>query len=234
MSVWYCIPSARPREEAEKCLRAWRQRGYRVAVFVDDIHCPVLPGAEVVIGFPQYPGYATAVNRMAEHVLEIDPSCNWIVTGGDDVWPDPNHTADEIAAQCEAHFGGDSFGVMQPTGDRFAYGSIDRIAGSPWMGRKWCLLANQGKGPLWHEFTHMYVDECLQRTAEKLGVYWQRPELIHMHRHYARAHDGVDSPARHAPPPPHLEKWNTREHWNEMRAIFKRLEAEDFKSCLPL
>jgi hypothetical protein len=35
MSVWYCIPSKRPPEEAEKCLKLWRERGYKIALWVD-------------------------------------------------------------------------------------------------------------------------------------------------------------------------------------------------------
>src|SRR5258708_96797 len=90
-----------------------------------------------------YPGYAQAVNGLVRGVLEWDPTCNWIVTGGDDVFPDPNHTADEIAEQCRQHFAWqncrvnpegiycpperrnalnrefETFGVMQPTGDSY-------------------------------------------------------------------------------------------------------------------
>jgi hypothetical protein len=123
---------------------------------------------------------------------------------------------------------------MQPTGDRFAGGQIDRIAGSPWMGREWCLRANGGRGPLWPEFTHMFADEALKRSAEKMGVYWARPDLIHFHAHFQRADQSIGSRAIAKPIPPHLVKWNTRQHWDEMKAIFQRLEAEDFKSCLPI
>jgi hypothetical protein len=123
---------------------------------------------------------------------------------------------------------------MQPTGDRFAGGCIDRIAGSPWLGREWCLRANGGRGPFWPEFTHMFGDECLKRTAEKLGVYWARPDLIHKHNHFQRASDAIDAKAVGRPIPPHLAKWNTRAHWDEMQAIFRRLEAEDFAPCMPL
>jgi hypothetical protein len=214
-----------------------------------------------------YPGYGLSINRLSRLVLDLDPSCDWIVTGGDDTLPDPNHTADEIAAQCSMHFysaiecayppsrpswseipipspGGSgkdapswkrwsTFGVMQPTGDRFAGGCIERIAGSPWLGREYCLRANQGKGPFWPEFTHMFGDEALKRTAEKLGVYWARPDLTHFHNHLMRASDAIDSRAIKKPIPPHLVQWNTSEHWEEMKAIFKRLEAEDFAPCMP-
>ena len=123
---------------------------------------------------------------------------------------------------------------MQPTGDRYAGGCIDRIAGSPWLGREWCLRANGGRGPFWPEFTHMFSDECLKRTAEKLGVYWARPDLTHFHNHFMRETSAIDSEAVRKAVPQHLKQWNTPEHWDEMKAIFKRLEADHFAPCMPL
>ena len=35
---------------------------------------------------------------------------------------------------------------MQPTGDRFAQGQIDRIAGSAWIGREFARRAYGGNG----------------------------------------------------------------------------------------
>ncbi len=250
MSVWFCIPSARPIEQVESVLEKWRERGYKVALWRDEV---VLAGDPIpfketadLVYFGAYEGYAEAVNFLASKVLHEDASCDWIVTGGDDTLPDPNHTASQIAVECSYYFGSQltdgmyiyspktsTFGVMQPTGDRFAGGSIDRIAGSPWLGREWCLRANGGRGPFWPEFTHMFGDECLKRTAEKLGVYWSRPDLTHFHKHFQRESDAIDSNAIYRRPPPHLDKWNTKQHWEDMLAIFRRLEAEDFKSCLP-
>jgi len=245
-------------EQVAPVLAAWKERGYKVALWRDGLQTSYYSAWDRGRYYDwldceqEYPGYAEAVNALSKRVLETDPSCDWIVTGGDDTLPDPNHTAEEIARECSWHFfephwkkaelhsGGDerraleTFGVMQPTGDRFAGGSIDRIAGSPWLGREWCLRANQGKGPFWPEFTHMFGDECLKRTAEKLGVYWARPDLVHKHNHFQRESDAIDANAVPRPIPQHLVKWNTRAHWDEMKAIFQRLEAEDFKSCLPI
>ncbi len=235
MSVWWCVPSARPVEEVEPLCKIYRERGYKIAMWRDaDASQPMYIGFDGVTHFEAtYPGYAQAVNSLALEVLHNDSSCDWIVTGGDDTLPEPRFDADDIAMVCTSWFKG-TFGVMQPTGDRFAGGSIDRIAGSPWMGREWCLRANGGRGPFWPEFTHMFGDECLKRTAEKLGVYWARPDLTHFHNHFQRATDAIDSVAISMPVPPHLVKWNTKQHWDEMLAIFRRLEAEDFKSCLPI
>lgn len=236
MSVWFAIPSARPADQVQAVLAHWYAEGYKIALWREDweVTCDLRMGS----GKP-YPGYAKAVNELAEIVLEHDSACDWIVTGGDDTLPDSNYTAKEIADQCSDYFskvldGMSTFGVMQPTGDRFAGGCIDRIAGSPWLGREWCLRANGGRGPFWPEFTHMFGDECLKRTAEKLGVYWARPDLIHKHNHFQRASDAIDAKAVSKPIPPHLLKWNTRAHWDEMQAIFKRLEAQDFAPCMPL
>ncbi len=257
--AWYVIPSARPAAEVQPVVRAWQAQGYKVALLREDAE---EIGHDHHFYEDRYPGYAQAVNWMAKIILEIDPECQWIVTGGDDTLPDPNKTADDVAFECGRHFGElhreyrmepivhggtnlpithsearmpwSTFGVMQPTGDRFAGGSIDRIAGSPWMGREWCLRANGGRGPLWPEFTHMFGDECLLRTAEKLGVYWRRRDLTHLHMHFQRQSEDINSPAVAATIPPHLVKWNSRAHWDEMQAIFKRLEAQDFAPCMPL
>lgn len=131
---------------------------------------------------------------------------------------------------------GDTFGVMQPTGDRFgenpnhhdpkmrgAY--IDRICGSAWVGREFCRRAYGGQGPLWPKFVHMFGDEHLQRVAQKLGILWQRRDLIHYHDHPGRKPNynaQVDAP-------PHLKQWITDEHWQSSKKTFLALEAENFK-----
>jgi hypothetical protein len=87
--------------------------------------------------------------------------------------------AKQIAKECTAHFGG-TFGVMQPTGDRWANGSIDRICGSPWLGREFCTRMYHGKGPMYGGYLHMFGDEELQHVATRLGVLWQRRDLTHL------------------------------------------------------
>lgn len=249
MSVWFLIPSARPPEEAEKVLKLWRQQGYKVALLRDageGIACDYLHSCLI------YRGYAQAVNSLVKDVIELDPAAEWFVTGGDDTEPDLNYTAEEIAEQCSRHFGLEqmrigktsapdavptrigpysTFGVMQPTGDRYAGGCIDRIAGSPWMGRDFCQRIYGGKGPLWPEFTHMFVDEHLKCVAEKLGIFWQRPDLIHLHRHFMRVNDSIDSPAVLRDPPAHLVTANSQEHWNSSQRTFERLRDGGFKEA---
>jgi hypothetical protein len=244
MSVWLCIPSARPPAEASPVLQRWREQGYKIALYFDG--SPSLPSWPPrtrwqdmcdTFNYPldgKYPGYAVAVNTLVSTVMQIDPDADWFVTGGDDVLPDPDHTADEIAAQLTQHFGG-TFGVMQPTGDRFAGGQIDRICGSPWMGREWCKRINQGLGPLWPDYTHMFVDEELQCVAQKYGVLWQRPDLIHLHRHFMRESDAIDSRAVGCKERPEfLDEANSREHWMTFEKLFKTRRAQGFSGSEPL
>lgn len=251
MSVYLCIPSARPPIDAAKILRKWRDQGYHLAIWRDEMEdfwdlCKYY-GLDVDVAmFGKYPGYASAVNRLVSIVLENDPTCEWVVAGGDDTEPDMNHTADEIAGQLTAHFNG-TFGVCQPTGDRFAGGCIDRICGSPWMGREFCRRVYGGRGPLWPEFYHMFVDEHLQAVAQKLGILWQRPDLIHLHRHFTRGSDALNAPAigvreggqdlygaDKKPRPAFLDVANSGKHWQESEAIFNRLRAGGFAEAFDL
>lgn len=233
MSVWFCIPSARPLNEANRSLYQWRAKGYKVALWrdldelgTDDVCNLLLTGT--------YPGYALAVNALVGIVLNHDPSCNWVVLGGDDMEPDPNYLPEHIAAQCEARFGSKgthdpTFGVMQPTGDRWGEGNdgalCDRVAGSPWIGRSFCKKINGGHGPLWHEYFHMGVDEELQQVAIRLGVFWQRPDLRHFHAHWAR------SKSREMPK--FLAKANSPQEWEKYRRTFMQRQAAGFPGHEP-
>lgn len=231
MSVWYAIPSARPAAEVQVCVEAWRSMGYKVALLRDEGCFDV--EADLLSSILPYPGYATAVNELARLILASDPEADWIVTGGDDTFPDPVKRANEIAEECREYFGW-TFGVMQPTGDRFAGGSIDRIAGSPWIGREFCERMYGGNGPLYSGYDHMFVDEELLCVAERLGVYWRRPDLVQRHDHFMRASKDLNSPAVKRDPPPHLVRWNTPEHWRKSEALFKNRKATGFPGHEPL
>lgn len=242
LSVWVTIPSARPVAEVAKWAAAWHERGYKIALYRNN--GSTAPIADEYYSSPTYPGYAMAVNQLIEHVrLERDSEAEWFIACGDDVFPDPNHTADEIAEECEDHFRRvgreitnslSTFGVMQPTGDRWgenpnharpdmrsAY--IDRIAGSAWYGREYCKRVNQGKGPLWPEYQHMFVDEEARAVAVQLGVYWERRDLTQMHMHPGRAKNYTVDMI-----PEHLKKWASAEHWKEAEAIFFRRRKAGF------
>lgn len=244
MSVWFAVPSARPAAERDPILKLWREKGYKIALFLDQPeHAP----ADFIFT-GKYPGYSMAVNTLVAHILATDPRAEWIVTGGDDTEPDPNRWADEIALECSVHFAelhalrpipsrisNETFGVMQPTGDRWGENEpwnrlhyptqpayIDRICGSPWMGRTFCERMYGGNGPMWPEFWHMFNDEHMQEVCLKLGILWQRRDLTHHHHHAQR------NPMT-AKVPEFLARAYSKDNWDKMKAIFERLKAGGFK-----
>jgi hypothetical protein len=229
MSIWLCIPSARPAAEANPILQQWKDRGYQIALWrtsSDD-----LPVSDLVLTGP-YPGYAQSTNAVIAEVLRSDPACSWVVGGGDDIEPDPILSASEIGYQCGLYFCPPdrpgqqcTYGVMQPTGDRWANGSIDRIAGSPWIGREFCRRVYGGKGPLFSGYGHMFADEELQCVASRLGIFQQRRDITHMHCHWMR------TPG--TPCPPHMVKWVTADHWDESRAMFEMRRSRGFPGHTP-
>jgi len=216
--VYLTIPSKKPAPEAQAVIDRWRARGYMAAIWRDAGDAPV--DCDLLLT-GEYPGYAKAVNALAQEAVKR--GAEWCILAGDDIDPDPDptHTPEEIGDQCKRHFGhinggvefedsitdgfgetttnfyiGSTFGVMQPTGDRWgadhndrnfcgsAY--IDRVAGSAWCGAEWCRRMYGGAGPLWPGWFHMSVDEELQEVATHLGVFWQRPDLTQMHHHWGR------------------------------------------------
>ncbi len=234
MSCWLTIPSARPVDEVNRTMDTWRSMGYRIALWRDEwVHeAPEQPQADFMIRSPVYLGYPVAVNTLAEHVFRMDPDCNWVVAAGDDTTPDPVQTADTIAMQLTAHFNG-TFGVCQPTADpwRDIQGRIiERIAGSPFIGREWARRAYQGKGPLPEMYTHCFADEELQCVAQKLGVFWQRPDLTHLHSNWARK----DGATYEKDMPAFLKDANSAEHWAKYKAIFTERKAAGFPGSDPI
>lgn len=235
VSVWICCPSARPIEEVAKWALAWRIYGYRIALWrprEDYDGIGVSWGTHD--GTAGYPGYAVAVNRLVSLVIEQESDAEWFIAAGDDIWPDPNHTPEQIARECREHFAAHgpaerfnnlrecgTFGVMQPTGDRWADHQgvmAERVAGSAWIGREFAKRVNRGNGPLWHEYFHYCVDEELQHVATKLGVFWQRQDIVQRHEHYMRSGDSVVA----ITVPDHLRKAN-QDFMNARRKFATRL-----------
>lgn len=221
--------------------------------------------------YPGYAAAVNRLVRFAMKLDETcgQPQADWFVTGGDDVEPHGGLTADTISYELGRHFGevndcyrmeprlvGDvhgsqtvegrfpwsTFGVMQPTGDRWQdtpfsrqrFGQdrgapIDRVAGSPWMGREFCERMYEGKGPLFPGYKHMFVDEELQEVATKLGVFYQRRDLTHLHRHYIRMNNDTA-----CEPPAHLKVWTSQAHWDESKALFEARKAAGFPGHEPL
>lgn len=247
MSVHLCIPSIRPNGGT---VPLWVERGYKVCLVRQGP--PVeIPGV-VNIMTDHYLGWAASINLAVAHVLENDPEMEWCVGGGDDTEPDPNHTPEEIARECEDYFTGryfsehklkgadfedayvdeslrmGTFGVMQAIGDLKLWPNsrIDTFAGSPWLGRSWCERAHQGRGPMDDRFHHNHGDEALQCVAQKYGVFWQRPDLIHKHCHALREPGGQL--------PDFLLPVFSPQQWTESTALFNNLKAADWPGCEPL
>ena len=272
MSVYVCVPSARPVEEVREWAKAWRERGYKVALWRDDDNADSANLAgywDLITGgcehnMHAYPGYAWATNAIIKLVLREHPEVDWVVCGGDDVFPDPNHSAEEIARQCTQYYldmfneeakhsqgwsrdermrihgireEQKTFGVMQPTGDRDfgdAQGPyIDRVAGSPWLGREFCKRINQGRGPFWPEYFHMGCDEELQAVATRLGVFWQRPDLTHHHQHWGRPKPG-ERMGHAKDMPAFLARANSGEEWDKYKKLFAARQAAGFPGSEPL
>jgi hypothetical protein len=267
MAVWFICPSKRPRETST--LKAWQERGYMVAVLREPADGEA--DAEAVIAVGNYIGWAASINSLARFVFRNDSTCDWVVAGGDDYLPDPDRTPEDIARECSAHFQQAgwvtqadyalrTFGVMQPTGDRWGEGPcttcggrgitysrerygvvngfkdcadcngsgrsaiIDRICGSPWLGREFCRRVNGGTGPLHEGYFHNFADQELQEVARSLGVLWQRRDLVQTHQHWARPRgDWADAPswAKAINDP-------IQSDWDQSKALFAERKAAGF------
>lgn len=237
-------PSARPHVEAGPLFRRWLKVGYRVMI-QRDVRPVEGEFDQIHLYVRKYQGYAEAMNKLVAKVLTLDPECQWVVCAADDIDPDPDHTPEEIAQECSEHFRegagaaysqlkwATTWGVMQPTGDRFAGGSIDRICGSPWIGREFAKRMYQGQGPYFKDYWHMFVDEELQAVATKFGVLWQRPDLMHMHHHFTRRDRSTNSISVQKETPAHLIEVNSQAHWIKYQTLFKQRKAAGFPGSEP-
>jgi len=175
--VWYAIPSASP-ARCRETLPVWRKMGYRVAVLQNRERGEI--PADLTEWADEYPGWAASVNLLAAQLVRR--GARLVVTGGDDMLPDRDHLAADIAREFHERFP-DGFGVMQPTGDEVM--NTAEYCGSPWLGRGWIERAYGGHGPLWPGYTHNWADLELALVAERLGVLWRRDDLRQEHRHFS-------------------------------------------------
>lgn len=264
MSVWLTIPSKRPPSEANEILHLWQERGYKIALMreIEDTSYDLICDVQIVSPPDGYPGYARAVNYLSWEILDPDanshdPDAEWFVLGGDDIEPDPNHSAEEISGDCRSYFddlwsvrrndgnvmyappdpaNDETFGVMQPTGDQWGDKDgpyIQRVCGSPWIGREFARRINQGRGPLWPEYFHMGSDEELQAVAVKYGVLWQRPDLTHFHRHWGRPRQG-EKMGMADRMPDFLKRANSPEEWRKYKKLFAERQAAGFPGSDPI
>ncbi len=204
--VWYAIPSANP-ELCARHLPAWRERGYRVAVLQNRVRADI--PADAVVWSDTYPGWAGSVNELCARV--VPRSADIVVTGGDDMLPEPSLSAEQIAESFFERFP-DGFGVMQPVGDTFM--NTHEYCGSPWLGRAWVDRAYGGAGPMPPGYAHNWADHELRWVAEAMGVLWQRVDLAQEHAHFSRA--GAEPP----------------EYWKAAVSGHDRADVEHFLSRL--
>lgn len=193
-------------------MERWHSQGYKVGLLIGP---PLLkhmdfPGAERVIEQPEWLGFPLAANILCHEV----PG-DIVVVVGDDVYPDPDRTAQEIGEDFLKRFP-DTYGVMQPLGDRFA--NTHLCAVSPWIGRGFIERAYDGIGPFWSQYFHYFSDQELQEYAIKQNAFWQREDLTQYHDHWQRQ----ASPKR----PKHLRKAK-RLHKRD-QALFKSRQERGF------
>lgn len=249
MSVWFILPARR--NEDESTIPAWKEAGYNVAI-VRERELPDIKSADLIMPVTKYPGWARSVNQLVRKVASYDQGVRWFVLGGDDTLPDPTSEPAAIAGDSEVKFHCaiecmyppsrqrwtynlpsteyGTFGVMQPTGDDWSDSQgriIERVAGSPWIGRSFALRSYCGDGPLYSEYFHVFADEELQLVATKLGCFWQRPDLTHKHLHWARpraSREDMPEWAKHI---------NSPEEWRRSSAIFQARKAAGFPGSGP-
>jgi len=213
MNVWYAIPTCNA-ERATPTLAKWSAMGYKTAALVND-SSPVR--ADVVFQVTEYPGYFTSVNYMAKWLLLEDKDCHIVVTGGDDIDPDPVKTAAQLGAEFFAHFP-TGLGVMQPTGDPMGEGDqglprvSERICGSPWFSRAWVERAYQGTGPFWHEYRQFFGDEELLHVTKGPGYLWQRRDVTQFHHHWLRQGEASKT----------TYQCDNDRYWNADKALYQR------------
>lgn len=219
LEVWYAIPSANAANCAE-VLPEWRARGYKIALLQDRDKRFDACADLIVAPFETYPGYGKAINYLIREVVPAGAPI--VVTGGDDMFPDMAHTAQELAAQFIARFP-DTFGVMQPMGDR--YGNTVNICGSPWIGRAFARRIYGGRGAYCRAYFQLYEDQELHDVADGLGVLWKRPDLAQFHKHWQRESASAEAPV-------YLRESLKRE--NESKNLYESRRSAGFPGHEPL
>jgi hypothetical protein len=185
--VWFAIPSANP-EKCRKTLPKWREMGYKIAILQNQVRAEI--PADIVVWSDKYPGWAGSINILCRDI--VPKTAPIVVSGGDDMLPDPNYTAEQLASQFLDRFP-DTFGVMQPHGDD--YMDAKEYCGSPFLGRKWIETMYRGTGPMCADYFHCYGDVELYWVAKCFNALWCRDDLNHFHDHFTR--NGAAQPDWH-------------------------------------
>ena len=207
--VWAIWPSVNS-HLAGTTLRKWRAAGYRTAILIDrgKIWESETAPDKIIYG-GKWQGFPHAINNLC-HQTPGDV----VVCAGDDIYPSQEESPIMIREKFLERFP-DSFGVMQPTGDRF--GSIDLCCPCPWVGRKFIEEAYKGDGPYWEGYFHYFSDEEIQNVATLLGCFQQRPEISQYHDHWQR---------ENGQRPPHMKK--ALQEWKKDKHLHKARETQNF------
>lgn len=247
-AVYVCLPSINP-EYCARYLPAWKQQGYRVAVSTDEAMfermTPMLDGIIDVLVSPRgrYPGYWQSMNALTRYVcnrpvalayshIKTSPGLSLndqliadvCVVAGDDMQPDDRHTAQQIAQHFLRIFP-DGYGIMQPTGS--GEDGVDRIAGSPWMGKGWIERAYNGTGPYHGGYFHFYGDEELMNVARRQSAFIQLSQYRQRHHQWCNP-DGENYGKR-----THYQQRNSDEHWESDKALFFARQRQGFPGSEP-
>jgi hypothetical protein len=216
--IWFAIPTANA-EQCGTCFGLWKSAGYRTAALANGPACGKrIANADIVIHEPEYRGWSASINHLA---FLIDRFA-WLVTGGDDVTPDPTLTADDIGQRATDHFKGTTMGVMQPAGDAWMLDAggrnvSHRICWSPWIGREFARNWNGGNGPLCEAYHHFFADEELYEVTRAAVLLWNPTEITHRHEHWTR---------RGEPRPAYMEAVSQK--WVEDSRVFELRKANGF------
>lgn len=180
--VWFAIPSA----SVERCrarLPEWCERGYKVAILQNQERGEV--PADLCVWSDTYPGWAESINILCANI--VPKSADLVVSGGDDMLPEPTKSAQEMAREYFGRFP-DGFGVMQPAGDGFMWGK--NYCGSPWFARPFFESMYNGRGPMFGGYRHNWADYELYWVSRCIGCLWMREDVQQYHAHFSR--DGVE------------------------------------------
>jgi len=207
--VWAVWPSVNS-HLAGITLRKWRAAGYRTAVLIDRGCIWESESApDKIIYGGKWEGFPHAVNLLCR-----ETGGDVVVCAGDDIYPSEEETPIQIQDKFLERFP-DTFGVMQPTGDRF--GSIDLCCPCPWVGRKFIDEAYGEGGPYWEGYFHYFSDQEIQDVATLMGAFQQRQEISQFHDHWQR-----DKGQR----PPHMKK--ALQEWKKDKRTYQQRKASNF------
>ncbi len=182
--VWFAIPSACP-DRCRENLPRWREMGYRVAVLQNRSRADI--PADLTVWADHYPGWAESINILCRHI--VPASASIVVSGGDDMLPDPYKPASQLADEYSARFP-DGMGVMQPAGDDFMWSR--NYCGSPWFARPFFSSMYRGRGPMHGGYRHNWADYELYWVARCRNMLWMRDDVTQYHAHFTR--DGSQRP----------------------------------------